>query len=88
MSGPGDGDVTNEESSSARSREEIEADLAQTRDHLADTVDALGRKLDVKSRSAAKAAALKQDHGTELAVGGAVLAVAVVVFFVWKARRR
>ena len=37
-------------------REAIEADIAATRADLGETVDALSRKLDVKSRVSAKAA--------------------------------
>ena len=71
-----------------RSKEEIEADLAETREHLAETVDALGHKLDVKSRSRDKAVELKENHGRELALGGVALVVVIVGLRVWKAKRR
>lgn len=71
-----------------RSKEEIEADLAETRDHLAETVDALGHKLDVKSRSRDKAVELKENHGRELVLGGVALVVVLVGLRVWKAKRR
>ncbi|GAB2776812.1 hypothetical protein GCM10027020_32680 [Nocardioides salsibiostraticola] len=71
-----------------RSKEEIEADLAETRDHLAETVDALGHKLDVKSRSRDKAVELKENHGRELLLGGVALVVVLVGLRVWKAKRR
>ena len=71
-----------------RSKEEIEADLAETRDHLAETVDALGHKLDVKSRSRDKAVELKENHGRELLLGGVALVVVIVGLWVWKAKRR
>ena len=60
-----------------RTKAEIEADLEQTREHLAGTVDALGHKLDVKTRSREKAEAVAQDHGRELVVGGIVVAALV-----------
>lgn len=47
-------------SAEPRSPEEIEADLARTREDLAETVDALGAKLDVKSRARAQVAATKK----------------------------
>lgn len=71
-----------------RTKEEIEADLAETRDHLAETVDALGHKLDVKSRSRDKAVELKENHGRELVLGGVALVVVIVSLRVWKAKRR
>ena len=71
-----------------RSKEEIEADLAETREHLAETVDALGHKLDVKSRARDKAVELKENHGRELVLGGVALVVVVVGLRVWKAQRR
>lgn len=71
-----------------RSKEEIEADLAETREHLAETVDALGHKLDVKTRSRDKAVELKENHGRELVLGGAALIAVIVVIRVWKAKRR
>ncbi len=72
----------------ARTKQEIEADLEATRDHLAGTVDALSRKLDVKSRSREKVRQVKRDHGRDLAVGGVVVALSVVAIVVWRRRRR
>ena len=71
-----------------RSKSEIEADLAQTREHLAETVDALGHRLDVKSRSREKAIEVKDEHGRELAIGGAVVLALVLVLTIRKVRRR
>ena len=76
------------DSAEPRSKEQIEADLEATREHLAETVDALGHKLDVKARSREKVAAVKDDHGRELAIGGAAAAVLVVLVVVWRRRRR
>jgi cobalamin biosynthesis Mg chelatase CobN len=62
-------------------REEIE----QTRAELADTVDALHAKLDVKTRAQQKAVELK---GRPAFLGGvAALAVAATVGLVWWKRR-
>ena len=40
--------------------DEIRADIAETREHLGDTVSALGAKLDVKGRAEEKAAEVKE----------------------------
>ena len=71
-----------------RTKEEIEADLESTREHLADTVDALQHKLDVKSRASEKAAVVRRDHGQESAGGGALLVAALVALVVVRRRRR
>ena len=71
-----------------RSKDQIEADLTQTREHLAETVDALQHKLDVKSRASEKAAAVRRDHGREAAVGAAVAVAAIVALLVIRRRRR
>ncbi len=47
-------------SNSSPTPEEIEADIARQREQLADTVDALQDKLDVKSRAQAKAHDVQQ----------------------------
>jgi cobalamin biosynthesis Mg chelatase CobN len=63
---------------------DIERDIEATREHLAETVDALTEKLDVKSRAKqAYAEADKRKLGG--IVGGAVLALVVLV--VWRRRR-
>ncbi len=72
----------------ARSKEQIEADLEATREHLSETVDALGHKLDVKSRSREKIADVRRDHGRDLAVGAGVMVVVVVLLVVRRHRRR
>ncbi|WP_323794350.1 DUF3618 domain-containing protein [Nocardioides sp.] len=72
----------------ARSSSEIQADLQDTREHLAETVDALTHKLDVPARSREKAHALGRDHGRELAVGGAVVVALVVVVVLRRRGRR
>ncbi len=77
-----------------RSPEEIEADIADQREHLAETIDALTAKLDVKSQAQAKAAEVRQrattDEGKprpELLVGaGVVVAVAVGLWY-WRRHR-
>lgn len=84
--------------SDTRSVEEIERDLERTRAQLGETVEALGAKLDVKSRTqdwaAEKKAATRRttqqitdEHGRELAFGVGALVAAVVVIAVWRARR-
>ncbi len=65
-----------------QTREEIEAELAETREHLAQTVDALHHKLDVKSRASSRITELRERHGRTLIAAGAAFAVAVVVTYV------
>ncbi|HSU02356.1 MAG TPA: DUF3618 domain-containing protein [Nocardioides sp.] len=78
----------------ARTPEQIEAEIAAQREQLADTVDQLAAKLDVKSRAQDKVASLKDsattDDGTPrpelLAAAGSLVAMAVVLL-VWRYRR-
>lgn len=75
-------------------RSRLEAERDETREHLAETVDALGDKLDVKSRASEKVADVKaaaqakaQDRDARRAAAllaiGAVAAVGVVL---WRRR--
>lgn len=80
----------------------VQRDIEQTRERLADTVDQLTAKLDVKARATAGAQDAKQraqakvldaqgqPRPAALAVGGAVVAglVAVVVVTMWRRRSR
>lgn len=64
-------------------REEIEADIEATREQLAETVSALGEKLDVKSRakdSAHRATASAKANPWVPAAGAAVLVLGVVLW--------
>ena len=77
-----------------RTPEQIEADIARQRDALAETVDALHQRLDVKSRAKGKAAELKgratTDSGAprpDLAAAAALGAVLLVALVVWRRRR-
>ncbi|AWB90755.1 DUF3618 domain-containing protein [Aeromicrobium chenweiae] len=54
---------------------ELESEIAETREHLGETVDALAAKLDVKTR--AKQADKTPLVAAAVAVGGAVLAYLV-----------
>lgn len=72
----------------ARSKTEIEADLEATREHLAETVDALHHRLDVKTRVSDRATELRRDHGRELSIGAVALVAAVVSYVVVRRRRR
>ncbi len=64
----------------------IEADLEQTRERLAETVDALGAKLDVKTRTTEKVTELREERGTEIAVAAGTLVALLVVLVVWRRR--
>jgi MYXO-CTERM domain-containing protein len=70
----------------------IRADIERTRENLAETVDALHAKLDVKAQATAKVAQLKGQATTgtgkprpEIVVG-AVVAALLVVGLVWRRR--
>jgi MYXO-CTERM domain-containing protein len=73
--------------------ERLAADIERQRDQLADTVDALQHKLDVKAQAKHKAADLRDRSTTASGkprpeLIGAVLAVAVLVGLVlWRRRR-
>lgn len=86
--------TTHTNGTSARTPEQIEADIARQRAALADTVDHLHHRLDVKSRAQARAVQVRDRAMTDdgrprpelLAAAGAVLA-AVVGLTVLKIRR-
>lgn len=78
----------------ARTPEQLETDIEVQRDQLAHTVDQLTAKLDVKSRTQAKIADVK-DRSTNaegrpnpevMAAAGSLLAV-IAVLAVWRLRR-
>lgn len=56
-------------------RDQLEAEIAATREHLAETVDGLGDKLDVKSR--AQDAVAEADKGRVAVLAGAAVAAVV-----------
>jgi hypothetical protein len=75
-------------------KEALEAEIARQREEVATTIDALGHKLDVKSRAGAKAADLKDRATTssgqprpEVIVVAGSLVAAVVVLVIWRRRR-
>lgn len=59
-----------------RSAQQIEADIETTRRHLADTVEALAEKTDVKAQAKAKAEAastkVRDDRTVQYAIAGAL----------------
>jgi hypothetical protein len=77
-----------------RTPEQIESDIVAQREKLADTVDQLAAKLDVKSRAGAKVAELKDRATTDsgkprpevLAAAGSLVAMAAVLVW-WRWRR-
>ena len=76
-----------DQSDGARTPEQIEAEIALQREQLADTVDELSAKLDVKSRAQDKVASLTDSATTDsgaprpevLAAAGSLVAMAVVL---------
>lgn len=74
--------------------EELEAEIAVQREQLAETVDELAAKLDVKSQAQQKVAALKDSATTDtgrpraevLAAAGSLVAMALVLLL-WRHRR-
>ena len=76
-------DAAGEREDPARVQEEIE----QTRADLAETVGALGERLDVRSRARRRIGELREQHGTEIAVGAGVVAAGLVALVVWRRRR-
>jgi hypothetical protein len=79
--------------SHTRTPAEIEADIERQRDQLADTVDQLTAKLDVKARAKTKAGELTDRATTDTGrprpevLAAAVSLVAVVAVLVWWRRR-
>lgn len=72
-------------STDPKAPDQIREEIEQTRAELADTVDALHAKLDVKTRAQEKAAELK---GRPVLLGGvAALVVAATAGLVWWKRR-
>lgn len=74
---------------------EIEADIERQREQLADTVDALQHKLDVKSRAQDRVAHLRDRATTadgkprpEVAAGAVAVVALVVGLVVWRRRSR
>ncbi len=67
----------------------IRADIERTRENLAETVDALHAKLDVKGQATAKVAHVKDQATTESGkprpeiVAGAVVAALLVAGLIW-----
>jgi Protein of unknown function (DUF3618) len=74
-------------------RAQIEADIERQRDHLAETVDQLSQKLDVKAQAKARVSHLQDRATTESGkprpevVAGLVVLVALVTGLVWWRRR-
>lgn len=73
--------------------EQIQADIERQREELADTVDQLTHKLDVKAQTRAKVADVRHRATTDTGrprpevIGGAVALVAGLSLLVWWRRR-
>ena len=65
--------------------EQIEAEIEAQREQLAQTVDQLSTKLDVKSRASDKLAELRSRP--DLLAGAALAALAVIALALWRRRR-
>jgi hypothetical protein len=74
--------------------EEIQADIERQREQLAQTVDELGHKLDVKAQTKEKAAEVRERVTTDSGkprpevLGAAAAVVLGVTLLVWLRRRR
>lgn len=83
-----------DQTNGARTPEQIEAEIAVQREQLAETVDELAAKLDVKSQAKQKVASLKDSATTDtgsprpevLGAAGSLVAMAVVLLL-WRRRR-
>ena len=83
-----------EETTEPRTPEELEAEIAVQREQLAETVDELAAKLDVKAQAQQKVTALKDSATTDtgrprpevLAAAGSLVAMALVLLL-WRHRR-
>jgi hypothetical protein len=79
---------------STRTPEEIQADIERQREQLAQTVDQLGHKLDVKAQTKARVADVKHRATTPdgkprpEVLGTAAAVVLGVTLLVWLRRRR
>lgn len=79
--------------SNAQTPEQLEAQIAEQREQLAGTIDALSAKLDVKSQAQAKVAGVRDrattDEGRvrpEVVAIGAGVVVALVALVWWRRR--
>lgn len=77
----------------SKHRDELQAEVDATREHLAETVDALTDKLDVPGRAKDKAhevgeAAKQQAQDPKVRVGTVAIAAAIVIGVVLIVRRR
>lgn len=77
----------------SKHRDELQAEVDATREHLAETVDALTDKLDVPGRAKDKAhevgeAAKQQAQDPKVRVGTVAIAAAIVIGVVVLVRRR
>ena len=72
---------------SQKSRDDIEAELSETREHLAETVQAIQHKLDVKTRVTTRARRVRAEHGRELVAAG-LAGVGITLAVVLLRRRR
>jgi len=70
------------------SADELEADIARTREQLGETVDALSQKFDVKAQVRLKVEKLNRGKPKAAVLAGSVLVVAAVgAGVVWRRRR-
>lgn len=69
---------------SARTPEEIRADIARTREQLGDTVEALAHKTDVKAHAHAKVEEVRQNAPPAKVIGAAI---GGAILLLWLSRR-
>lgn len=73
-----------------RTRADLEADIAATRERLGETVESLGAKVDVKARArqGASDAVHRVTSRPAIPIGVVAVAVAGVALLVWRRRAR
>lgn len=73
----------------ARSRGQIERDIATTRTAMSATVDALAERLDVRARTSARVSStlerVRERPGPTVAAGGVLALLSLII---WRRRRR
>ena len=88
MSDPNDATPQTTPQRTPQTPDELRADIERTRAELADTVESLTARLDVKARAQARADELAHDpRARAVGIGIAVAAALTVALVIWRRRR-